>query len=55
MPVHLDCRTFEQKNMGNFNYKQQYGVIVTCTNEEEQKRVYDRLVSEGFTVKVVTV
>ena len=38
----------------NFNYKEQYGVIVMCKNEEEQESVYTRLVDEGFECKVVT-
>nr|DAR27463.1 MAG TPA: arginine repressor [Caudoviricetes sp.] len=41
--------------MGNFNYKQQYGVIVICKDEQEQKAVYERLLAEGFTLKIVTV
>lgn len=38
----------------NFNYKEQYGVIVMCKSEEEQESVYNRLVDEGFECKVVT-
>ena len=38
----------------NFTYKEQYGVIVICDNEEEQKEIYERLHSEGYTCKVVT-
>lgn len=41
--------------MGNFTYKEQHGVIVICKNEEEQKRIYDLLKSQGLTVKVVSV
>ncbi|KAA6348024.1 hypothetical protein EZS27_004476 [termite gut metagenome] len=41
--------------MGNFNYKQQYGIVVICQSEEEQKAFYERLLKEGFTLKVVTV
>ncbi len=41
--------------MGKFNYKEQYGVIVICSDEEEQKRVYERLLAEGLTLKIVTV
>lgn len=39
----------------NFNYKEQYGVIVMCKNEEEQEQVYNRLTEEGFECKVVSV
>ncbi len=35
-------------------YKEQYGVIVMCSSEAHQAEVYDRLVAEGFTCKVVT-
>lgn len=39
----------------NFKYKQQYGVIVVCRDEAEQKAVYERLAAQGLTVKVVCV
>ena len=38
----------------NFNYKEQYGVIVICKDEAEQKEVYERLYSDGYECKVVT-
>ena len=41
--------------MGEFNYKQQYGVIVICEDEKKQQEVYDRLLAEGYKLKVVTV
>lgn len=41
--------------MGNFNYKEQYGVIIVCTDEKEQQTVYERLRKEGYKLKVVTV
>ncbi len=41
--------------MANFTYKQQYGVIVICKDEKEQREVYERLLKEGLTLKVVTV
>lgn len=41
--------------MGNFNYKQQYGVIVICKSEQEQKEMYEKLLAEGLTLKIVTV
>lgn len=34
-------------------YREQYGVIVVCDGERDQKRVYDRLKSEGLKCKVV--
>jgi len=41
--------------MTKFNYKQQYGVIVICENEQEQQRIYEVLLSQGLILKVVTV
>ena len=39
----------------NFNYEEQYGVIVMCKSESEQEEIYNRLVNEGFECKVVAV
>lgn len=36
-------------------YENQFGVIVVCKSEDEQEKVYNHLVDEGYTVKVVTV
>ena len=41
--------------MSGFTYKQQYAVIVICKDETEQEAVYNRLHSEGYTLKVVAV
>lgn len=38
----------------NFNYKEQYGVIIICNNEQEQEKVYNSLTAEGYECKVVT-
>lgn len=35
------------------NYREQYGVIVVCTDEGHQKTVFDHLASLGYTPKVV--
>ncbi|MDD4817090.1 MAG: hypothetical protein PHI85_03875 [Victivallaceae bacterium] len=35
-------------------YKEQYGVIVICRNEEDQAEIYNRLKQLNRTVKVVT-
>lgn len=35
-------------------YKEQYGVIVICSNPAEQEKVYETLRTQGYTVKVVT-
>jgi hypothetical protein len=37
-----------------FNYKQQYGVIVICETEEEQIKMFDELKAKGLKLKVVT-
>lgn len=37
----------------NKGYKQQYGVIIICKDEREQVRVYNRLLKQKFTVRVV--
>lgn len=47
--------TLQKKSMGNYNYKQQYGIVVICKDEEEQKAVYERLKAQGLTLKVVCV
>jgi len=41
--------------MSNYTYKQQYGVIVICKDEDEQKAVFERLSKEGLTLKIVVV
>ena len=38
-----------------FTYREQYGVIVICENEKEQQNIYERLLADGLTLKVVTV
>ncbi|WP_264548041.1 hypothetical protein [Flavobacterium sp. N2820] len=37
-----------------FNYKQQYGVIVICETEEEQIKMFEELKAKGLKLKVVT-
>lgn len=37
----------------NFNYKEQYGVIVMCKDEAEQEEVYNNLIEQGYECKVV--
>lgn len=34
-------------------YRQQFGVIVICTGEAEQRRLYERFKAEGLRCKVV--
>lgn len=38
-----------------FNYQEQYGVIVMCSNEAHQEQVYTQLKEMGFDCKVVSV
>jgi ParB-like chromosome segregation protein Spo0J len=35
------------------NYTEQYGVIIVCSDEAEQQRVYEKLSAEGYNAKVV--
>ena len=44
-----------ERKKKQFNYKEQYGVIVICKDEEEQKAIFEKLQKEGLTLKVVTV
>jgi len=41
--------------VSGFSYKQQYAVVVICTDEKEQETVYNRLKEEGYKLKVVAV
>jgi hypothetical protein len=45
----------EDVNLGesDFNYKEQFGVIVICENEADQEAVYTKLAGEGYNVRVV--
>lgn len=38
-----------------FKYKEQYGVIVVCESEDEQKAIFEELQQKGLKLKVVTV
>ena len=39
----------------DFDYEEQFGVIVVCQDQAEQKATYEKLVAEGYTCKVVVV
>jgi hypothetical protein len=39
----------------DFNYKEQFGVIVICETEAEQEAVYTKLAGAGYNVRVVKV
>ncbi len=38
-----------------FKYKEQFGVIVVCPSERDQRRVYNKLSRQGMACKVVVV
>jgi len=38
-----------------FKYKEQYGVIVVCESEDQQKAIFDELQQKGLKLKIVTV
>lgn len=42
-----------ERKTAKFNYTEQYGVIVVCKSEKEQKSVYQRLVKLGLECRVV--
>lgn len=35
------------------DYQSQYGVIVTCVDEQEQKKIFEKLSKQGYSCKVV--
>ena len=37
----------------DFNYNEQYGVIVICENEKDQEETYEALFNQGYNCKVV--
>jgi hypothetical protein len=37
----------------DFNYKEQFGVIIICESEAQQEAVYTKLAAEGYNVRVV--
>jgi len=50
-----DNEQIDETTDTHFNYKEQFGVIVMCKNEEEQEQIYNRLTEEGYECKVVAV
>jgi len=42
-----------EKKETSFNYQEQYGVIVMCTDEAHQEEVYEALTGMGYDCKVV--
>lgn len=49
--------TKENKQNKNsvFRYKEQFGIVVICKDEKEQKKLYEKLLKEGYKLKVVVV
>ena len=41
--------------VSGFTYKEQYAVVVICSDEKEQEEVYNKLKAEGHKLKVVAV
>ena len=41
--------------MSDFKYKQQYGIVVLCADEKQQKEIYEMLFKMGLKLKVVCV
>ena len=41
--------------MSNFNYKPQYGIVVICEDEEDQKKIFEELQKLGYKLKIVVV
>lgn len=41
--------------MGKYTYQPQFGIIVICADEKEQKAVFQRLAADGYKLKVVSV
>ena len=39
----------------NYKYKPQYGVIVICDSEKQQKELFEKLKKEGLKLKIVNV
>lgn len=50
-----DAEDDTPQSQDNFKYETQFGVIVMCGSEEDQERVYNKLVGEGYSCKVVSV
>ena len=41
-------------DMSELAYKPQFGVIIICESDEEQKTVFEKLQAEGYNLRVVT-
>ncbi len=43
----------KKHNIPDCRYKEQYGVIVICKNEKEQKKIFAELQKKKYKVRVV--
>lgn len=52
---HTIIQTNEEKKQvhNDFEYKEKYAVLIECASENEQKKIYEKLTTEGFTCKVL--
>ena len=42
--------------MGKFTYKEQHAIVVKCSNEKDQKKIFEKLKKLGFKyLKLVSV
>ncbi len=55
MMENKSVRTKKTPGENGFQYKEQFGVIVVCKDEDEHKAVYERLKNLGYNCKVVRV
>lgn len=51
----MKAKTKKKNASKPFLYKPQYGVIVICKDEKEQKRLFDSLQAKGHHCKIVVV
>jgi predicted 3-demethylubiquinone-9 3-methyltransferase (glyoxalase superfamily) len=45
----------EAPGKNGFKYREQYGIIILCKDEKAQEQLFNKLKSEGYKLKVVTV
>ena len=55
MPTEKPPQTARRQGENGFKYKPQFGLVVPCKDEAEQRRRYTRLVKLGMAPKVVCV
>ena len=55
MPTVKPAQTARRQGENGFKYKPQFGLVVPCKDEDQQRRIYARLVKLGMKPKVVCV